>query len=120
MSDKKGDWNSRHCFLDSLMGKGKDAENVAEGLRKCSHGKILTGVYHADRHDREKEGLHVAWRKGSVKVVCATIGKCQSPQTVTVVIIGYKHSVWFGYRQGRCPICVASFSTRNYLASFVC
>jgi len=95
------------------MGKGKDAESVAEGLRKCSGGKILTGVYHAERHDREKEGLHVAWRKGSVKVVCATIGKYLSFQTAAAVIIVYKHSFWFGYRQGRCAIRVASFGTNH-------
>lgn len=51
----------------------KDAEGVAEELQTLSNGKIRTGVYHADRHDREKEGLHVAWRKGTIKVVCATI-----------------------------------------------
>ncbi|KAF8067491.1 ATP-dependent DNA helicase [Lyophyllum atratum] len=51
----------------------KDAENVAEGLQELSGNKIKTGVYHADRHDREKEGLHVAWRRGTIKVVCATI-----------------------------------------------
>jgi ATP-dependent DNA helicase Q1 len=56
----------------------KDAEGVAEDLQTLSNGKIKTGVYHADRHDREKEGLHVAWRKGSIKVVCATIGKGSS------------------------------------------
>lgn len=42
---------------------------------KLSEGKIKTGVYHADRQDREKENLHVAWRRGAVNVVCATIGK---------------------------------------------
>jgi len=47
---------------------------VAEDLLRLSNGKIRTGVYHADRHDREKEGLHIAWRKGTIKVVCATIG----------------------------------------------
>ena len=53
----------------------QDAENVKDGLEKSSGGKILTGVYHADRSDREKENLHKQWRKGAVKVVCATIGK---------------------------------------------
>ncbi|GLB39373.1 putative ATP-dependent DNA helicase [Lyophyllum shimeji] len=51
----------------------KDAENVAESLQKLSGNKIKTGVYHADRHDRQKEDLHIAWRRGTVKVVCATI-----------------------------------------------
>ncbi|KAF7306791.1 ATP-dependent DNA helicase [Mycena indigotica] len=51
----------------------KDAERVAEGLLKESDGKIKTGVYHAERHDEEKEKLHRQWRKGDIKVVCATI-----------------------------------------------
>jgi ATP-dependent DNA helicase Q1 len=48
---------------------------VKDGLEKCSGGKILTGVYHADRSDKDKEKLHKQWRQGVVKVVCATIGK---------------------------------------------
>ncbi|KAF9460286.1 ATP-dependent DNA helicase [Collybia nuda] len=51
----------------------KDTESVAEDLRKLSGGKIKTGVYHADRRDNEKEGLHRSWRRGDIKVVCATI-----------------------------------------------
>jgi ATP-dependent DNA helicase Q1 len=44
-------------------------------LRTLSNGTIKTGVYHADRPDREKEDLHVKWRQGHIKVVCATIGR---------------------------------------------
>ncbi|KAI5121119.1 hypothetical protein M0805_002791 [Coniferiporia weirii] len=51
----------------------KDTETVAQGLSDESGGEIRTGVYHADVHDREKEGLHRRWRNGDVKVVCATI-----------------------------------------------
>ncbi|KAF7310790.1 ATP-dependent DNA helicase [Mycena chlorophos] len=56
----------------------KDAERVAEGIMKAmdsqeSGGKIKTGVYHAERRDEEKERLHLQWRRGDVKVVCATI-----------------------------------------------
>lgn len=42
---------------------------------ETSGGKIRTGVYHSDVGDQAKEGLHKRWRKGDVKVVCATIGK---------------------------------------------
>lgn len=51
----------------------KDAETVAAGLVETSNGKIKTGVYHADIPDARKEELHRRWRKGEVKVVCATI-----------------------------------------------
>ncbi|KAI0747102.1 P-loop containing nucleoside triphosphate hydrolase protein [Daedaleopsis nitida] len=51
----------------------KDAESVAEELTKLSHGKIRTGVYHADVPDQRKEKLHRQWREGQIKVVCATI-----------------------------------------------
>ncbi|KAI0336584.1 ATP-dependent DNA helicase [Cubamyces sp. BRFM 1775] len=51
----------------------KDAENVAEALHEESERKILTGVYHADVPDTKKENLHKDWRKGKIKVVCATI-----------------------------------------------
>ncbi|KAK0468201.1 P-loop containing nucleoside triphosphate hydrolase protein [Desarmillaria tabescens] len=50
-----------------------DAEIVAQRLYEQSEGKILTGVYHAEKKDGEKEDLHVKWRKGNIKVVCATI-----------------------------------------------
>ncbi|KAL5498565.1 hypothetical protein ACEPAH_1919 [Sanghuangporus vaninii] len=51
----------------------KDTETVAQGLAEESGGKIRTGVYHADVHDRTKAELHERWRRGDVKVVCATI-----------------------------------------------
>ncbi|KAG6820211.1 hypothetical protein H0H93_003865 [Arthromyces matolae] len=51
----------------------KDTETVAQGLKDLSEGKIKTGVYHGDRPDHEKETLHHAWRRGTIKVVCATI-----------------------------------------------
>ncbi|KAJ7071166.1 ATP-dependent DNA helicase [Mycena amicta] len=51
----------------------KDAERVAAGINKESGGSIKTGVYHAERDDDEKDKLHRQWRKGEVKVVCATI-----------------------------------------------
>ncbi|KAF9066900.1 P-loop containing nucleoside triphosphate hydrolase protein [Rhodocollybia butyracea] len=49
----------------------KDTEKVAAEL--ATRGKIRTGVYHADRSDREKDKLHRDWHRGDVKVVCATI-----------------------------------------------
>ena len=52
----------------------QDAETVAAGLTESSNGKIRTGVYHAEVADGKKEELHQRWRKGEVKVVCATIG----------------------------------------------
>jgi ATP-dependent DNA helicase Q1 len=48
---------------------------VAEGLKERSRGKIKTGIYHADIEAAKKQTLHEKWRAGSVKVVCATIGK---------------------------------------------
>jgi ATP-dependent DNA helicase Q1 len=48
---------------------------VAEGLQERSRGKIKTGIYHADIEAGKKHTLHEKWRQGSVKVVCATIGK---------------------------------------------
>ncbi|KAG9032506.1 hypothetical protein FRB95_001413 [Tulasnella sp. JGI-2019a] len=51
----------------------KDTETIAAGLFEASGGVIQTGVYHSDVGDAEKEKLHVKWREGKVKVVCATI-----------------------------------------------
>ncbi|KAG8886455.1 hypothetical protein FRB98_001274 [Tulasnella sp. 332] len=51
----------------------KDTETIAAGLFEASGGVIQTGVYHSDVGDGEKERLHVKWREGKVKVVCATI-----------------------------------------------
>ena len=52
----------------------QDAETVAQGLSDITNGQIRTGVYHSDVKDGAKEDLHRRWRKGHVKVVCATIG----------------------------------------------
>ncbi|EIN09098.1 ATP-dependent DNA helicase [Punctularia strigosozonata HHB-11173 SS5] len=51
----------------------KDTEDVAAGLREHSDSRIKTGVYHADIGDTAKEQLHTRWRKGEIKIVCATI-----------------------------------------------
>lgn len=52
----------------------QDTETVAAGIAETSHGKIKTGIYHADVADRDKESLHKRWRNGDIQVVCATIG----------------------------------------------
>jgi hypothetical protein len=52
----------------------QDTETVAQGLIDISGGQIRAGVYHADVKDAQKERLHVRWRCGEIKVVCATIG----------------------------------------------
>lgn len=52
----------------------QDTEHVAQKLKEISNGKIKTGVYHSKIADSEKENLHKAWRCGTIKVVCATIG----------------------------------------------
>lgn len=64
-------WSARIFISDFYQ----DAETVAQGLSEASSGVIKTGIYHADVQDKEKEALHRRWRKGDVKVVCATIGK---------------------------------------------
>ncbi|KDR76542.1 hypothetical protein GALMADRAFT_120706 [Galerina marginata CBS 339.88] len=51
----------------------KDTDTVAEKLREISNGRIKTGVYNARISDAEKSRLHLQWRKGTIKVVCATI-----------------------------------------------
>lgn len=51
----------------------KEAQEVADDLANFTNGKIKTGVYHAEVGDAAKERLHVQWREGKVKVVCATI-----------------------------------------------
>jgi ATP-dependent DNA helicase Q1 len=52
----------------------QDTEVVAEKLREVSNGRIKTGVYNARIPDGQKHKLHVDWREGRIKVVCATIG----------------------------------------------
>ncbi|KAH8978842.1 P-loop containing nucleoside triphosphate hydrolase protein [Lactarius akahatsu] len=49
-----------------------DAERVADQLCGESHGRIKTGIYHAEIDDKAKEDLHESWLSGEVKVVCAT------------------------------------------------
>ncbi|WVF69876.1 hypothetical protein IAT40_004658 [Kwoniella sp. CBS 6097] len=51
----------------------KDAETVADELRRTSDGAIKTGVYHAGIDDFQKERIHVNWREGKVNCICATI-----------------------------------------------
>ncbi|KAF8633080.1 hypothetical protein AX15_001528 [Amanita polypyramis BW_CC] len=51
----------------------KESEMVAKELQEFSNGRLRTGVYHAGRDDVHKEKLHDEWRKGNVKIVCATI-----------------------------------------------
>ena len=53
----------------------QETEKVARELFTYSQGQIKTGVYHADVKDSQKEELHIRWRKGEIKVVCATIGE---------------------------------------------
>jgi hypothetical protein len=57
---------------DSVI--NQDTETVAQKLQDESDGQIVTGVYHADKGDKEKDMLHQAWHLGRIKVVCATIG----------------------------------------------
>ena len=59
-------------FIDQLY---QDTEQVAEAIMSESNGRIKTGVYHADVPDGRKMKLHEDWRKGEIKVVCATIGE---------------------------------------------
>ncbi|KAF9556796.1 ATP-dependent DNA helicase [Agrocybe pediades] len=56
-----------YCFTK------KDTATVAEKLKEMSNGRIKTGIYNASITDDEKMRLHVDWREGRVKVVCATI-----------------------------------------------
>ncbi|CAO1613109.1 unnamed protein product [Parajaminaea phylloscopi] len=51
----------------------KDTEVMAGALEELSEGRIKAGCYHADVDDREKHRVHLRWRAGQVRVVCATI-----------------------------------------------
>ena len=53
----------------------QESEDVAEGIRAESKGKIKTGVYNAKVDDAQRMKLHERWRRGEVQVVCATIGQ---------------------------------------------
>ncbi|KAK0191877.1 P-loop containing nucleoside triphosphate hydrolase protein [Armillaria mellea] len=50
----------------------KDAESVAKQVFETSGGVITTGVYHASKSVAEKNHLHLQWKRGEIKVVCAT------------------------------------------------
>ncbi|CAA7257395.1 unnamed protein product [Cyclocybe aegerita] len=67
LENHKDDSGIIYCF------SRKDSEVVAETLRDISGGRIKTGVYHAEVGDIDKQRLHIAWREGEIKVVCATI-----------------------------------------------
>lgn len=63
-----------------------DTEAVAKGLREASEGKVKTGTYHAGMEDWEKQRIHKDWRRGKIKVVCATIAfgsKCKAGSLAT-------------------------------------
>lgn len=51
----------------------KDTETMAAQLSELSNGRIKTGCYHADVDDDQKHRIHVRWREGRIRVVCATI-----------------------------------------------
>jgi hypothetical protein len=74
---------------------------VAEGLLEQSGGKIKTGVYHAERKDNDKELLHRQWRKGTIQVVCATIGNISLWASAAYLIL---NSFWAWDRQRRRPL----------------
>ncbi|KAJ3508401.1 hypothetical protein NLJ89_g5771 [Agrocybe chaxingu] len=67
LENHKDDSGIIYCF------SRKDSEVAAETLRDISGGRIKTGVYHAEVGDADKQKLHIAWRQGKIKVVCATI-----------------------------------------------
>lgn len=98
-------------FSRSLIMWLQDAETVATGIMETSEGKIRTGVYHSEVGDKEKEGLHKRWRRGDVKVVCATIGKLLSLIIPWRLILKCMliSSVWSRDRQRRRTFRLASF-----------
>jgi len=61
-------------IVDCLI-HAQDTHVIAEKLREISEGRIKTGVYNAAVADGPKQQLHIAWREGVIKVVCATIGE---------------------------------------------
>ncbi|SJL16652.1 uncharacterized protein ARMOST_20179 [Armillaria ostoyae] len=60
--------------LTSVLGLAQDAETVAKRVFETSGGVITTGVYHANTSITEKEYLHLRWKRGEIKVVCAAFG----------------------------------------------
>ncbi|THU83243.1 ATP-dependent DNA helicase, partial [Dendrothele bispora CBS 962.96] len=77
LENHQGESGIVYCFSKKASGFSLalpfDTEKLAQALEKLSNRKIKTGVYHADKSDKEKEDLHRKWRDGHVKVVCATI-----------------------------------------------
>jgi ATP-dependent DNA helicase Q1 len=67
LENHAGETGIVYCFSK------KDAETVQKGLQEASEGKIRAGTYHAEIGDVAKERLHIDWREGKIKVVCATI-----------------------------------------------
>lgn len=70
---------------------------MAQGLIDLSGGQIRVGVYHSDVKDAQKERLHVRWRSGEIKVVCATIGTAITPAydvNVMVIHVILQRLVW--------------------------
>ncbi|KIY65210.1 ATP-dependent DNA helicase [Cylindrobasidium torrendii FP15055 ss-10] len=57
-----------HCGVIYCTSK-KQAEEVATSLQEAG---IKTGFYHAEKEEHEKESLHGQWRRGEIKVICAT------------------------------------------------
>ncbi len=46
----------------------------AKRVFETSNGVIMTGIYHANKFITAKEYLHLQWKRGAIKVVCATTG----------------------------------------------
>jgi hypothetical protein len=96
----------------------QDTEQVAQKLKEVSNGKIKTGVYHAKIADSEKENLHKAWRSGTIKVVCATIGILfvffTTKQTYALMVFSF----WPWNRQRRCAVCTPPLGKRLPCTAF--
>lgn len=56
-----------YCFTK------KDTQNVCEAIVKESRGVIRCAVYNSDTDFQDKERIQMAWRKGKIDVVVATI-----------------------------------------------
>ncbi|KAI0073245.1 ATP-dependent DNA helicase [Panus rudis PR-1116 ss-1] len=51
----------------------KESQEVSEGLKRESKGRIKSAEYNASLSEEHKFKIHDDWREGRVKVVCATI-----------------------------------------------